>query len=244
MDDTPLISLTMRGTVVAAGNTEAWATQRQIFRQQHCVLLPRLLDSSVIAYALPRLADERSRLYVYEDKPTGSAPGKDPEATAAATYARELRFGNEHPVNNLLHILLQQRPFLQAVDDICGFGGKLRHASGRYFEMHPGTDHFQTWHSDCVRERVLGIVINLSQRPFVGGRFQLRHTITKQVVATVAGQLGDCHLFRIHRRLEHRTTPLEGTVPRCVYAGWVHGEDALRARRADLGFRKGATSVC
>lgn len=218
MDDTALIKLTMRGPVVATGNADAWAAYRQTFRQRHCVLLPQLLDPSVLTYALPRLANERNRLYVYEDHNT-----------------QELRFGNEHPVNNLLYLLLQQRPFLQAVDDICGCDGNLRQVSGRYFELHPSAGHFQHWHQDCALERILGIVINLSPRPYAGGQFQLRHTITRQMVATAAGQLGDCHLFRIHRRLEHRTTPLEGTVPRCVYAGWVNGEDAARARQVDLG---------
>lgn len=55
---------------------------------------------------------------------------------------------------------------------------------------------FQTWHQDCARERILGIVINLSPRRYAGGQFHLRHAITKQTVATVACELGDCHLFR------------------------------------------------
>lgn len=231
MDDRALIKLTMRGPVVATGNADAWAAYRQTFRQQHCVLLPQLLDPSVLAYALPRLANERNRLYVHEDY---NRPQDRHLQGGHNMRARALMFGHEHPVNNLLYLLLQQRPFLQAVDDICGCDGNLRQVSGRYFELHPRAGHFQTWHQDCAHERILGIVINLSPRRYAGGQFQLRHAVTKQTVATVASELGDCHLFRIHRRLEHRTTLVEGTVPRCVYAGWVHGENAQRSREDGL----------
>lgn len=215
MEEAPLVKLTRRGTVVATRNPDAWAAHRQTFEQQHCVLLPQLLDPAVIAYALSTVADKRG-LHTHED--TSTKDGK------AGTYARERRFGRDHPLNAMFYVLLNQRPFLQAVDEICGCGDKLR-CAGRYFEMHP-PDGFQDWHQDDCGARLLGIAINLSPQPFAGGQFQLRHMETKQIFATIGGQLGDCHLFRIHPRLSHRTTRLEGTAPRCVYAGWITGEQA------------------
>lgn len=223
MESTCPIRLTMRGTSVIARTADAWAAHRRTFRQQHCVRLARLLDPAVIAYVLAKVASERQGFHSQQTK------GKNDEHLTS----RELRAGPEHPVSNLFWLLLHQRPFLQAIDDICGCGGKLRRVTGRYMELHPNAN-FIDWHDDKTAGRRLGISINLSPQPFAGGQFQLRHADTKRIYATVDSQLGDCHLFRIHQRLEHRVTPLTGTTPRCCYAGWIIGPDAESAWRADL----------
>lgn len=229
MEDAALIKLTMRGTVVAKAEAAAWAAQREAFGNRHCIRLPQLLDPSIVGYVLPKVASDRSRLYTHDHDWT-NAGERQP-------FAREIRFGEDHPVNNLFYILLNQRSFLQAVENICGCSGKLRNIDGRYFERHPATDQFDSWHNDNVGRRMVGFSINLSPQPYAGGQFQLRDQETKRIYATVDSQLGDGHVFRIHRQLEHRVTTVVGTAPKCSYAGWLLGEnggDAKRARQADL----------
>lgn len=227
--DAPLIKLTMHGPVIAKGEAGTLAAYRQTFRQQHCVRLPKLVDPSVLAYVLPRLTDQTA-LYIFAEQ---------------HPVAREIRAPSDHPVHNLFHILLHQRPVLQSIGEICGCPGKFSAFTGKYYEQHPtqATYHGQghhvidgkrAWHADLKDDRLVGISINLSPQPFAGGQFQMRHKNTKQVFAAIDSQLGDCHLFRIHKLLEHRTTPMEGTVPRCAFTGWFLGEDAKHMRRADL----------
>ena len=224
MADTAPIKLTMRGTVVADA-ADSWAAHRQTFRQQHCVRLPRLLDQPVIAYVRAKVA-ECSGFHI------NTVRGE--ESHEHFFTSQELRAGPEHPVNNLFWILLSQRHFLQAVDDICGCDGQLRRMTGRYMELHPNTEQFIDWHDDGLPGRRLGFSIDLSPQPFAGGQFQLRHAKTKRMYARVDSQLGDCHLFRIHPSLEHRVTPLTGTTPRCCYAGWFLGSKQRGAWPAHL----------
>lgn len=225
MESTGLIKLTMRGSAVAASEADGWAAARETFRQQHCVRLAQVLDPSVLAYALPKLADERNGFYL----------SKHPGGDAKCVFLRqELTAEHDHPVSTLLTILLNQRTLLQAIDDICCFGGKLQSVYGRYTEMHPGGDHFDSWHDDTNESRVLGFSINLSPKPYAGGQFQMRDVQTKEIVGTVDSQLGDCHLFRIHHGLEHWVAPVAGATPRCCYAGWFRGEDAESVWQAAL----------
>ena len=222
MADTAPIKLTMRGAVVADAG-DSWAAHRRTFRQQHCVRLPRLLDPPVIAYVRAKVAE-------YSGFHVNTVRGENHEHLTS----RELRAGPEHPVSNLFWILLSQPHFLQAIDDICGCGGKLQRMAGRYMELHPNTDQLIDWHDDGLPGRRLGFSIDLSPQPFAGGQFQLRHARTKRMYARVDSQLGDCHLFRIHPTLEHRITPLTGTTPRCSYAGWILGSNATGAWPAHL----------
>lgn len=220
MEDAALIKLTMRGAVAAKAETAAWAAQREAFGKQHCIRLPQLLDPSVIGYVLPKVASDRSRLYTHHDRTNTGEPA----------FAREVRFGQDHPVNALFYILLNQRAFLRSVESLCGCG-KLRDIAGRYFERHPDTDQFDSWHDDNIDGRIVGFSINLSPQPYAGGQFQLRDSETGRIFAQVDSQLGDGHVFRIHRQLEHRVTNVVGTAPRCSYAGWFLGDDAKKAKR-------------
>lgn len=220
-----MIKLTMRGTVVAASEAVGWAAARETFRQQHCVRLAQVLDPSVVAYALSKLRDERNGFYLSKQRGGGRK---------VRLLRQELTARRDHPVSILFHILLNQRALLQAIDNVCGFGGKLQNVYGRYAEMHAAGDHFDSWHTDTNQSRILGFSINLSPKPYAGGQFQLRDAQTQEILGTVDSQLGDCHLFRIHRRLEHWVAPVAGNTPRCCYAGWFRGEDAESAWQVAL----------
>lgn len=222
-----MIKLTLRGAVAAVREGhDPSVGYRQAFTRQHCVRLARVLDPAVTAYALRKAADERQGFYV-QTKPDKPSSEED-------VFVRELRAPGGHPVNILFHILLHQRAFLQAVNAICGYAGKLSRVTGRYYEMHAAHRHLHGWHDDCNGDRLFGFSINLSPRPPGGGQFQLRDAITKQLYAALDSQLGDCHFFRVHRQLEHRVVPVTGAEPRCAFAGWLLGEDANAAWQADL----------
>ena len=61
----------------------------------------------------------------------------------------------------------------------------------------------------------LAMSINLTPEPYTGGTVQFRETQSGRIVNEVHNVgLGDAMIFRIAPFLEHRVTPVTGTVPR------------------------------
>src|SRR5260221_10339055 len=57
--------------------------------------------------------------------------------------------------------------------------------SGRVYRMSPGADHFDSWHADVGtthRDRLVGMSINLSPRPYQGGVFRLRDEASQEIL--------------------------------------------------------------
>lgn len=91
----------------------------------------------------------------------------------------------------------------------------------------PGNDHYQTWHGDVAKGRLVGISVNLESDPTAAGGIEIRHQ-GSTVHRAVPG-FGDAVLFRIAPDLRHRGLPPAGAVPRCSFSGWfVAGKDYRR----------------
>jgi hypothetical protein len=92
--------------------------------------------------------------------------------------------------------------------------------TGRLYRMLPGRDDFDTWHSDAIQHRMVGMSVNLGP-PYEGGVFQLRDRVSKRMLGEAPNVgAGDAILFRIDEDLEHWITPLRGTAPKTAFAGW------------------------
>ena len=98
-----------------------------------------------------------------------------------------------------------------------------------------GRGQFYPWHTDVVGGRLVGLSINLGRDRYEGGLLQIRNAETEAPIAEIANTgHGDAMLFRISSAIEHQVTPVTGSTPRLVLAGWFCAEprysDFLAAR--------------
>ena len=219
-----MIQLTARGLRIV--EDAGWAAQQREFAQRHCVVLEGFVDGDILE-RVPRML-ETGRFYTFEHV------GKKGEV-----FARELRMRDTERLLRVFFLLLNQPRLFDAIAGFTGCEAAIRRFKGRCFKQLPGSEHFITWHNDNPHGsgRLFGLTINLSPKP-CGGGFQIRSRKTREVLRTVTGtRFGDACLFRIHDSLEHRTLPVEGPAPRCIYGGWfISGAGAdhreiARARR-------------
>ena len=99
----------------------------------------------------------------------------------------------------------------------------LRAVAGRLVQTRAnGTDGL-TWHDDMEQpHRQLGLVVNLSDRAFDGGMFEMRRTgIDPPFHMVKHDRPGSILVFAVKPELEHRVTPVTLGGPRRVFAGWV-----------------------
>ncbi|MGI8838454.1 MAG: hypothetical protein ACR2H4_17700 [Pyrinomonadaceae bacterium] len=100
---------------------------------------------------------------------------------------------------------------------------------GRIYRMAPGADHFDSWHADIGtthQDRLVGMSVNLSPRPYEGGMFRLRDEGSGELFCELSntGQ-GDGIFFRISPTLKHMVTALIGDEPKIAFAGWFRTSD-------------------
>lgn len=79
------------------------------------------------------------------------------------------------------------------------------------------------WHRDAFHGvRRLAVVINLSETPFEGGRFEMRRRESKApLFAYDHTAPGSVMVFRLGADLQHRVTPVTAGGPRVAFAGWL-----------------------
>lgn len=79
------------------------------------------------------------------------------------------------------------------------------------------------WHRDAFHGvRRLAVVINLSEMPFEGGRFEMRRPETKETLFSYDHTVpGSVMIFRLGRDLQHRVTPVTAGGPRVAFSGWL-----------------------
>ena len=193
------------------------------------MLFKRFVAPSLLERVRPMIEAVEERQYFSKED-----PGKE------RIIAREMMLKYTHPLSQMFLILVNQPRLFEAIGKFAGLHKTIRFFDGRFYKLVPDSDCFDSWHSDNgpKKERLCGMSINLSPEPFTGGKFEIRDRRDKETVTTIAeSQFGDAHLFRIAPGLEHRVTPLQGTAPRQVYAGWFMSKPVFRnpmQRRADI----------
>ena len=195
-----LLQLTLRGPVSSDGALSADDLRRE-YRERHCVTVPGFLDATLFGWMRTQIAKE-------ELTPRSHFGG----------LATELGTWDSRPVGVLTFFVNDPR-VLQFVAGVTG-QPRLSRFIGRVYHRIPGTHH-DSWHDDINPARLVGMSVNLGSSDFQGGEFQIRDAATKQPFGQIANTgPGDAILFEIGDGLEHRTTPLTGTVPKTAYAGW------------------------
>jgi hypothetical protein len=92
------------------------------------------------------------------------------------------------------------------------------------------------WHDDAVRDRLVALSLNVGAGTFRGGWLELRDRTAGRIVARVKNRgFGDAILFRIGPALEHRNSPVTGSVAKTAFAGWFMARpDYTSAARREL----------
>jgi hypothetical protein len=118
-------------------------------------------------------------------------------------------------------LLVANDPSLFAAIQAIAQCGAIGCFDGRVYRLDPASDHRDSWHTDLGDNRLVAMSVNLSSNPYVGGVLEIRDRRSRRVIHEVANlRAGDALLFKIADGLEHRVTPVEGTVPRTAFAGW------------------------
>jgi len=212
-----MVQLTRSGPIVSWTAPEL-SRLRSEFDRRHCIRLPSLLPAEGFGY-VRRHIDRGA----FAEKVHG-------------TIGVELCMAGNAALD-LLYFLTNDPRVFQVVQELtrCNpIGGFV----GRIYRMVPGTGHYDSWHSDCLDHRMIGLSINLGAETYAGGVFQLRERGSEAILTEAPNTgAGDAILFRIAGHIEHRVTAVEGSVPKTAFAGWFVSEpnfmELLRSRSAD-----------
>jgi hypothetical protein len=149
--------------------------------------------------------------------------GADFQWTAAPGVGDRLLERPGHGGAGLLHAL--RRPdIFRWLEDITACG-PINDVQGDIVRHDPTCPQGLDWHDDTSdRGRRLAITINLDDRPYDGGVFEVRRRgETALLTRHVHRRVGETLIFGVDRRFEHRLTPVT-TSARTVFAGWFLSE--------------------
>lgn len=197
-------------TVLKASEEDLTRIQAE-FNEKHCVIFPKLLAPDLVQSVLRGIEQAEFNL-----------------TDNVNMIAKDIHIPQEDPTNYLMNFLMNNETLSNTVQRVTGcsqFGMYL----GRIYRMMPTHDHYDSWHDDLVFNRVAAMSINLTPEPYAGGTVQFRERKSGRIVNEVHNVgLGDAMIFRIAPYLEHRVTPVTGTVPRTAFAGWFESKPTYR----------------
>lgn len=192
--------ITRAGTIVDATDAELEAL-RDEFDRRHCIRLPQLVEPGLLATLQKAIAD--ANFFEKTNVNIGDELRVRPGAVALA-----FEFLTNDPA---------LFAFVRRISG-CPPIGSYR---GRVYRLLPQPGHESDWHNDLLPGRMLTMSINLGTEKYEGGVLQIRNRETGEILTEVANTgPGDATVFRIADELQHRVTPLTGTVPRTACAGW------------------------
>jgi hypothetical protein len=120
----------------------------------------------------------------------------------------------------LLNFLANDPAVLRFVEQVTGCG-PLTAFVGRVYRLRADRAHHDSWHADLGAGHAVGMSVNLGAEPFEGGVFEIRRAGTAARLDAIANLgPGDAILFSIGDDLEHRVTPMRGSVAKTAFAGW------------------------
>jgi hypothetical protein len=200
------IVVTRRGLTLELGPHQ-WRAIGDAFARDHHVFLRGFLGDDVLSIFRTRLARGAFRNRI-ED-------GREIERTL-----------DDPAVVAMYLVALNDPAVFTAVTRVTGCG-PIGCFSGRVHLRGPREDggHYYPWHSDATDHRLIGLTVNLGDKPYEGGVLEIRRRDTEVVIARASNPTpGDAVIFRISSELEHHVTPVTAGGPRVVLAGWFRRE--------------------
>ena len=128
-------------------------------------------------------------------------------------------------VGGLISLVLARQSFCQWLENATG-QSPLRAVAGRLVQTGTNGSQALAWHTDLESaNRLLGVVVNLSDTPFTGGQFEMRQVGKDQpFLSHRYVRPGSMMIFPVSHRLEHRVAEVTSGGPRRVYSGWFLSE--------------------
>jgi hypothetical protein len=205
-----IVQLRRGGTATFA--TSAIVDVRAEYARRACLRLVRLLEPALWEYLQKELLRARFEEQTYDG--VGSELAMLPGV-----------------VDWVLNLVANDPDFLALVRQITECSA-IRGFSGRVYRLIPEQAHGTTWHNDMGGPRLVAMSVNLSLEHYVGGTLQLRDSQSHEVLCETENTgKGDAVLFRIGSDLQHRVTPVTGSVPKTAFAGWFGSTESLAALR-------------
>jgi hypothetical protein len=208
-----------------AAAIDAW---RAGFATSYCVRFHHFLDERLLAWLRQRLAVASFRERVHR--------GIEPPPV-------DLGLADER-LSAIIATLLNDRRLFEVVRAVSGCD-PIGCFDPIVYRMEPQPEHFDTWHGDTDGNRMVTLSVNVGD-PYAGGVLQIREAASHRLVYEVANTgPGDAILFALGDHLEHRVTPVTGTVAKTALAGWFQRTppalDALK--RTERSERRGASGT-
>jgi len=203
-----MIQFTLDGVNVTA-TPEQMQSARALFDRAKLLRLPGLVTPE-LAKAV-REGMERDGFEKPDDETMKSV--------YAGWYGRVRQDLNPGETNDMLNARANDPAFLKFVQDIAGTP-PLGRCVGRVFRLLP-TEQDLPWHTDAEGGRVADLVIDLSAERYEGGRFEMRHTASKEIFTTLDDmQYCEGTLARIAAEIEHHNLRVTSQTPRVTFVGW------------------------
>jgi hypothetical protein len=179
---------------------------RQRFEQKHVLILPDLLDADFIFLLKPLLAGAS-----FVTQPVPQFGERSVEAPPSI-------------IGKAITAAFKRPHVMRFLEDLTRCG-PLTGVQGEFASYSPGRAHELSWHDDRNEPgRRLAITVNLSDRHYDGGTFELRKKNSDQIPFRFTHRMvGTALVFRVGHDLEHRVEPVTAGGPRHVYAGWFLG---------------------
>ncbi len=199
---TDAIHLTRTGVQIA-DRARVIKRLKEKFDRSHCLLLKNFLDPSL----LKQIALEIKTGVFYERVHKGISLESCLRPSA---------------VTHILDFAINDSALFQVIREISGCA-PVGCFNGRVYRMRPGKGHYDSWHSDIneKQQRMVGMSINLSPKPYQGGVLQIRDDRSKKILKELHNTgFGDAILFRLKPYLEHQVTNVDGPFDKTAYAGW------------------------
>lgn len=141
---------------------------------------------------------------------------------------QELIIPNDAALPKILNFYLNHKDVINMVRDISGIK-EIKSFNGRVYKFENNKNSYDKWHNDMDHGRLLGMSLNLSNKPYGGGDFILRDFTSKQIFKTVQhNQWGSAHFFNISNELEHKVNKVSGENPRIAFAGWFNNQPLFK----------------
>lgn len=200
--DVPPLQLSARGAAVAPPARVARLADQ--FRTDQVIKLPGFISPPLLAWIQREIA---------------TAAWFERTHTGMTSTEQSMR---DNTCLGLLHFLVNDPATLAFVELVSG-QRPLTAFAGRVYRRYPGV-HEDQWHDDCHPHRRVGLSVNLSGGVYEGGRFELRLADSEPLLGSMVNVgFGDAILFAIGEHLQHRVSPLEGTLAKTAFAGWFGG---------------------
>ena len=202
---------------LASASAERLGELRDRFRREHHLKIPGFVDAELADRISAQLA--AAEFEVRTSAGVGTEWLMKPNALAATL----------NWVVNAPDVLRNVRHVAECPE--------IAYFSGRVYRMDPASGQSFGWHDDRhAKDRRLALSVNLGDEPYAGGVLQLREKTRPDAIVSVPNVArGDAVLFRVADELEHRVTPVEGTVPKLAFTGWFKpGEPYHAALRLEL----------